>query len=75
MMTNLTFSWRSKRCIRLFIEGELTDTKDDERIDDPEQDQQDQDDAKRVPGLPTNQFDSVAGKQGFNLVKQPLASM
>jgi hypothetical protein len=44
----------NKASIRLFIEGELTNAKDDERIDDPKQDQQNQYDAKRIPGLSTD---------------------
>ena len=58
--------------IGLLVEGELTDTKEDQRIDDTTQDQQYQDDVHRVPGLSPQQFDSVSSGPGLHRGEQHL---
>jgi len=66
-------SVRNQASIGLLLEGELTDAKEDQRIDDPTQDQQHQDDPHRVPGLSTQQFDCVSSGPGLHRGEQYLA--
>ncbi len=63
---------RNEASIGLLVEGELTDAKEDQRIDDPTQDQQHQDDPHRVPGLSTQQFDCISSGPGLHCGEQHL---
>src|SRR5260370_16692097 len=64
---------RNEASIGLLVEGELTDAKEDQRIDDPTQDPQHQDDPHRVPGLSTQQFYCVSSGPGLHCGEQPPA--